>query len=319
MSDQTIKADAGKLQLTLVPPEMTEVCAKLEEYDQSSLKDVRAKMICKTRKVGDTWKGLFECPFCGKEFEAYVSNVMRGKQRSCGCARGKLIVASRGTHGDTKTRLYRIWRHILERCNSPSCKEYKWYGARGIECEFESYEEFKEFALSHGYTDDLTVERIDVNGNYNSENITFIPLSLQSRNTSRSVKITYKGLTLCASEWADILGMRQDTLTKRIRSGWSHEKALETTVNGSVDISLIPIEAIRAIREIRLYGVKKYKDPDNWKKVEVQRYRDAMYRHFLAYIKDPNGVDEESGLPHLWHCLCNCAFICELENGEEQT
>jgi len=310
--DQAVKADAGKLKLSLVPPELIKACAQLEEYDQASLKMVRAKMICKTRKVGNDWKGLFECPFCGKEFESYVSNVLSGRQRSCGCAKGKLIVSSRGTHGDTKTRLYRIYRHILERCESPSCKEFKWYGARGIECEFRDYEDFRDFALSNGYTDDLTVERVDVNGNYSRENVVFIPLQLQARNTRRNVMITYKGLTLCASEWAELLGMRPDTLTKRIRSGWSAEKALETTVNGSVDISLVPIEAISAIRAVRLFGVKKYKDPDNWKKVEPQRYIDALYRHLLAFVENRDAVDDESGLPHLWHIICNCAFLCEL-------
>lgn len=315
MNDQKAKADFGKARLSLVPPDMTNVCAKLEEYDQASLKMVRAKMICKTRRVGQSWKGLFECPFCGKEFEAYVTNVVRGKQRSCGCAKGKLSIASKGTHGDTKTRLYRIYRHILERCESPSCNEFKWYGARGIECEFKDYEDFRDFALSNGYTDDLTVERIDVNGNYSRENVTFIPLQLQARNTRSNVMITYKGLTLCAAEWADILGMKHDTLTRRIRSGWSAERALETTVNGSLDISLVPVGIISAIRAVRLFGIKKYKDPDNWKSVEPQRYVDALYRHLLAYLADPDSVDEESGLPHLWHLCTNCAFLCELEKG----
>ena len=310
--DQIAKADAGKPRLTLVPADAVRVMAKIEEYDQSALQDVRPTLICKTRKIKDSWKGLFECPFCGKEFEAYVTNVMRGKQRSCGCAKGKLAVATRGSHGDTHTRLYRIYRHIQERCYSPNCKEFKWYGARGIECEFESYEDFKEFALANGYSDELTVERIDVNGNYSRDNVTFIPLQLQARNTRKSIKITYKGLTLCAAEWAEILGINQNTITKRKRSGWSDERTLETKVGNSIDIKLIPMEAIEAIRAVRLFGIKKYKDPENWKRVDPQRYRDAMYRHFLAYLDDPDGVDDESGLSHLWHAACNIAFLIAL-------
>lgn len=128
--------------------------------------------------------------------------------------------------------------------------------------------------------------------------------------------ITYKGLTLCASEWADILGFRADTLTSRKRRGWSDEKTLETPVQGStaiVDITLIPIEAIRAIRAVRLFGVKKYGSMDSWRQVEPQRYRDALLRHTLAFLDDPLSVDEESGLPHLWHGLTNVAFLCALE------
>lgn len=82
---------------------------------------------------------------------------------------------------------------------------------------------------------------------------------------------------------------------------------------GKLELSLVPTEIIRNIAQIRMYGTMKYGSPDNWKNVEIQRYRDAAYRHWLDYIADPDGVDEESGYPHLWHCVCNLAFICELE------
>lgn len=62
-----------------------------------------------------------------------------------------------------------------------------------------------------------------------------------------------------------------------------------------------------------MYGCEKYKDPENWKRVEIERYRDAAFRHFLAYLDDPKGVDAESGLPHLSHLACNIAFLCEME------
>ena len=63
-----------------------------------------------------------------------------------------------------------------------------------------------------------------------------------------------------------------------------------------------------------MYGTNKYGNPDNWKQVEKERYRDAAFRHFLAYLDNPEGVDEESGLPHLSHLACNIAFLCEMEN-----
>ena len=78
--------------------------------------------------------------------------------------------------------------------------------------------------------------------------------------------------------------------------------------------TLVPPSLMEAVTAIREYGCSKYHDPDNWKRVEPQRYRDAAYRHWLAYLKDPHSVDEESGLPHLWHLACNVAFLIELEN-----
>ena len=87
---------------------------------------------------------------------------------------------------------------------------------------------------------------------------------------------------------------------------------------GKLRLSLVPPQIIRDVAEVREYGCKKYKDPDNWKRVEIKRYRDAAYRHLLAYIEDPTGKDEESGIEHYKHLACNLAFICELEmKGEE--
>lgn len=86
---------------------------------------------------------------------------------------------------------------------------------------------------------------------------------------------------------------------------------------GKPRLSLIPSQIIRDIARVREYGNDKYSDPENWKTVEPERYRDAAYRHLLAYIDNPAGSDEESGLPHLWHLACNIAFLCEMEKGAE--
>ena len=82
--------------------------------------------------------------------------------------------------------------------------------------------------------------------------------------------------------------------------------------SGKLQLSLVPTQIIRDIAQVREYGVEKHKDPDNWKRVELERYIDAMLRHTLAFLDDPNGVDEESGIPHYKHAECNWAFISEI-------
>ena len=82
---------------------------------------------------------------------------------------------------------------------------------------------------------------------------------------------------------------------------------------GKPKLTLVPRKIIFDIAKVREYGNQKYHDPDNWKTVEIERYRDAAFRHFMAYLDDPKGVDEESGLPHLSHLACNIAFLCEME------
>ena len=87
---------------------------------------------------------------------------------------------------------------------------------------------------------------------------------------------------------------------------------------GKPKLTLVPQQIIYAIAAIREYGNRKYPEggPDNWKTVDPERYRDALFRHLLKYLDDPKGVDPESGLPHLWHLACNVAFLIELE-GEQ--
>ena len=82
---------------------------------------------------------------------------------------------------------------------------------------------------------------------------------------------------------------------------------------GKLQLCMVPREIIRNIAAVREYGNRKYGDPENWRTVEIDRYRNATFRHWLAYLDDPKGCDEESGLPHLWHLACNIAFLCEME------
>ena len=86
---------------------------------------------------------------------------------------------------------------------------------------------------------------------------------------------------------------------------------------GKPKLTLVPRQIIYDIAEVREYGNKKYGSPDNWKDVEIERYRDATFRHLMAYLENPQGVDEESGIKHLKHLACNIAFLCEMEKKAE--
>lgn len=88
---------------------------------------------------------------------------------------------------------------------------------------------------------------------------------------------------------------------------------------GKMRISIVPLQIISDIAEVREYGIAKYKDPDNWRRVDVERYANAIFRHFRAFLRDPASVDDESGIEHYKHMACNMAFICELmkEKGVE--
>lgn len=74
--------------------------------------------------------------------------------------------------------------------------------------------------------------------------------------------------------------------------------------------STVPVEAIEAIMATRGYGLAKYKDAENWRSIAPERWHEALLRHVLAIWEDPTHIDEESGLPSLWHVMTNGAFLC---------
>lgn len=86
---------------------------------------------------------------------------------------------------------------------------------------------------------------------------------------------------------------------------------------GKAKITLAPMQILKDVAEVREYGVKKYGSVDSWKEVPIEDYRDALLRHIIEYIKDPNSVDKESGIKHYKHIACNMAFICEMESKDD--
>lgn len=86
---------------------------------------------------------------------------------------------------------------------------------------------------------------------------------------------------------------------------------------GKPRISLVPTGIIWAIARVREYGVNKYGAEEAWRRVERQRYRDALLRHVLLWWANPNGKDAESGLPHIDHIACNTAFLIEMGEGRD--
>ncbi len=137
-----------------------------------------------TTKSGSTYRKslcILKCD-CGKEWTTKTADYKAGKVLRCkSCA----IVKRNTTHGGTYTRLYRIWCHMIGRCYCETDGHYDIYGGRGIEiCKNwkESFEKFRAWANKNGYTETLTIERIDVNGNYEPSNCTWIPASEQSKN-----------------------------------------------------------------------------------------------------------------------------------------
>ena len=135
-------------------------------------------------------------------------------------------------HGMCNTRLYCIWKGIKQRCFDTKFKEYKYYGGRGIKVCNEWRTDFMAFynwAMANGYKDALTIDRINVNGNYEPSNCRWICQKEQQNNRRNNRLITYNGETHTISEWAEIKNINANTLWQRLcRYNWGIEKTLET-------------------------------------------------------------------------------------------
>lgn len=155
---------------------------------------------------------------CGNETKVTGSCLKGGDTKSCGCLNTDKIIARNTTHGLSKTRIYELHHNINQRCYNPKTKFYKHYGGRGIKVceEWKDFLVFYEWCLRSGYEEGLTIERIDVNGNYCPENCTWISSAKQHDNTTRTIIYSYNGESRTLPEWGRVLGIKYTTLRNRI-------------------------------------------------------------------------------------------------------
>lgn len=129
-----------------------------------------------------------------------------------------------------KSRLYRIWILMRERCNNINTPPYKDYGGRGIKVcdEWNDYENFYAWAMENNYSDDLTIDRIDTNGNYCPDNCRWATRKEQQNNRRNNRLIAFDGKTQTVAQWAEEYNIDNAVLFNRLNYGWDIEKALTT-------------------------------------------------------------------------------------------
>lgn len=165
---------------------------------------------------------------CGNIKEVASNNLITGKIKSCGCL---LKDGSHTTHGKCNSRLYKTWVNMKTRCYDKNNKEYMNYGGRGIiVCKewLSNFKTFYDWAINNGYDDTLTIDRINVDGNYEPSNCRFIDIKTQQRNRSNNRYITINNETHCLSEWCELLNLKYSRVSDRINKlGWNIYDALE--------------------------------------------------------------------------------------------
>lgn len=135
-------------------------------------------------------------------------------------------------HGETNTKLFRVWSHMKERCERKNHQYYKDYGGRGISVceEWKEFIPFKKWAEENGYSDGLTIDRIDNNGNYCPTNCRWVSQIVQHNNKRSNRIIEYNGMEYTLSMLARKFGMKSTTLKERLNAGWSVKDAVEKPI-----------------------------------------------------------------------------------------
>lgn len=161
---------------------------------------------------------------CGTRRVVLGADVRKGKSTNCGCKNVNRLGDLARTHGEGKSRIYTCWQNMRRRCGNPNNVQYPDYGGRGISIcpEWDDFAVFKSWAVASGYRDDLTIERIDVNGNYEPSNCTWADAEVQSNNR-RFVRKMADGrpAPLVAKE----NGIPARVFNWRTQNGWSIEEA----------------------------------------------------------------------------------------------
>lgn len=165
---------------------------------------------------------------CGNETTVFIRYLTEGQTKSCGCLKAEMIRKKQTTHGMSGTTIYSAWINAVKRCENPRNRRYRTYGGRGIKLCTRWRNSVEAFAEDMGIPPSgWTLERVDVDGDYEPGNCVWATADHQARNTTRNVMLTVEGQTKCLAEWSRIYGINYVTVAYRIRQkGWDPLKAL---------------------------------------------------------------------------------------------
>lgn len=166
---------------------------------------------------------------CGNISFPTTGNLNSKKVVSCGCWRREYAILSETTHGDTGSKMHRIWGAMIQRCHNPKTANYKNYGERGIRvCK--RWRSYINFLNDMGRPEEgMTIERIDNNKGYNPSNCRWASRKEQARNTRQNRWIRFRGRTLCVKDWSRLLKIDTSTIYDRLKRGLSTKEVLHST------------------------------------------------------------------------------------------
>ena len=215
-------------------------CLRKEMMSEKSFKNLKGKRFGEWTVLDLSGKNkynqrLWKCKCsCGEIAEVTSGVLLGGYSRSCRDCAYKKKGENQKTHGMSRNRIYKIYQGVLNRCNNKNNYSFEHYGGRGIMvCDKWSgehgFENFYKWAIENEYSEELTIDRIDVNGNYEPDNCRWVDMKAQANNRRNNVSIMYNGKNQTLAQWSEELGINFYTLYARIeKNNWDVERAFTT-------------------------------------------------------------------------------------------
>lgn len=244
--------------------------------------------------LNKTKRWLCQCD-CGNITTAMTNELKSGRKSSCGCKKQETFQV---IHGQSGTRMYHIWKSIKRRCCNPNNPSYSYYGGRGISICDEwknNFESFYNWSVQNGYSCSLTIDRIDVNGNYEPGNCRWVTIAEQSINKTNTVYIELNGVSKPMKDWCNIYNVPYYLVQQR------YKKIVKNNIICD-DLSIL-------FSSKRLY-IKENRKPSTRKIYSDYRERPIIqYDTNKIFIKEWSGIKEikQTGLFNK-NAVLNCCY-----------
>lgn len=200
--------------------------------DETGNRYGRLVVLYRTQSNSNNTKWMCKCD-CGNSVEVFINSLRTGRTRSCKCLLSEKAKERATKYKVHDKRIYQTWYHMIHRCENPNNVQYKNYGGRGIKVceEWHDYDKFAKWAINNGYNEQLTIDRINCNGNYEPQNCRWATMKQQLNNTRVNRFITSNGVTKTLTEWSEYYNVDYKKLERRLDNGVPLESAIEELLN----------------------------------------------------------------------------------------
>lgn len=248
---------------------------------------------------------------CGNISIVQDCNLKQGRTKSCGCSKKEFCSKASQKHGYVDTRLHNCWMRMRARCHNKNGKRYKDYGGRGITVcdEWQEFLPFYNWSMANGYKDNLTIDRIDVNGNYEPSNCRWVTMEEQQKNKRNTIKYTYKGEEYTTSEIAKKLGLSNDAVYCKF-----YKPNEEDIISNNLTSRKVNVDNMIKGYKINKKDIKRIRLANNLTRIKFAEVIGVSDDAVSLWEKGKNSISSKNIKKIINYCILNNIEIKENDN-----